>query len=136
MRLVLSALMAAVAVPLAAQQAPQQRQIKLDVSPAGQAIVKKYLGTGDPQAQALVKQLQGTVGQLRALPKAPKLDLTRMQALMRQQESLEGQLRRRSNDRTIAMLREMSEADRLSFLRGLEAAGQARAQAAAAQRKK
>ena len=134
--LVLAALIGAVAAPVAAQQAPQQRQIKLDVSPAGQAVMKKYLGSPDPQAQALVKQMQGVVGQLRALPKAPKLDLARMQALMRQQETLESQLRRRSNDRTLAMLREMSEADRLKFLRGLEAAGQQRAAAAAAQRKK
>lgn len=132
-RLVLAALIAAVASPIAAQQAPQQRQVKLDVSPAGQAIIKKYMGSPDPQAQAMLKQLQATVTQIRTLPQAPKLDLARMQTLMRQQESLEGQLRRRGNDRTIAMLREMSEADRLKFLRGLAAAGQARAEA---QRKK
>lgn len=131
-RLVLAALIAAVASPIAAQQAPQQRQVKLDVSPAGQAIMKKYMGSPDLPAGALVKQLQATVAQMRALPQAPKLDLARMQALMRQQESLEAQLRRRGNDRTLAMLRELSEADRLKFLRSLAAAGQQ----AAAQRKK
>lgn len=124
--------LAALAVPAAAQQ-PQQRRVQLDVSPAGQAVMKKYLGAPDPQTQALAKQLQGTVGQLRQLPRAAKLDLPRMQALMRQQESIEAQLRRRTNDRTIAMLREMSEPDRLKFLRGLAAAGQAQA---AAQRTK
>lgn len=131
-RLLLAAVLVAVAAPVAAQQAPKPGQIKLDVSPAGQAIMKKYLGAPDPEAQALIKQMQGVVGQLRALPGQPKLDLARMQALMRQQESLEAQLRRRSNDRTIAMLRELSEPDRLKFMRGLAAAGQQ----AAAQRKK
>ena len=133
-RLLLAGALVALAAPVAAQQPAPQRQIKLDVSPAGQAVMKRYIGTGDPQAQALMKQLQGVVGQLRALPKAPKLDLARMQTLMRQQEAIETQLRRRSNDRTLAMLREMTEADRLKFLRGLQAAGQA--QAAAAQRQK
>ncbi len=135
-RILLAGALVALAMPAAAQQAAPQRQVKLDVSPAGQAIMKRYLGAPDPQVQALMKQLQGTVGQLRQLPQAPKLDLARMQALMRQQETLETQLRRRGNDRTMAMLREMSESDRLKFLRGLQAAGQAQAQAAAAQRKK
>ena len=122
-----AALAAALAMPAAAQQ--QRAQVKLDVSPAGQAVMKKYLGSPDPQTQGLAKQLQGVVGQLRTLPRAAKLDLPRMQALMRQQETLEAQLRRRTNDRTIAMLREMSEADRLKFLRSLAAAGEAQAAA-------
>ena len=136
MRIVLGAALAAttLAMPAAAQQ--PRAQVKLDVSPAGQAVMKKYLGTRDPQMEALAQQLRGVAGQMQALPRAPKLDLAKMQGLMRQQESLESQLRRRSNDRSLAMLREMSEADRLKFLRGLAAAGQQRAAAQAQQRKK
>ena len=122
------AAVAAPTVPAGAQQTAQ-RQVKLDVSPAGQAIMKKYLGARDPGIDGLLKQLQGVVGQLRQLPRAQKLDLARMQGLMRQQETLQSQISRRNNDRTLAMLREMSEVDRLKFLRGLEAAGQAQAAA-------
>ena len=120
----------ALAAPLAAQQPQQRVQVKMDVSPAGQVIMKKYLGTRDPQVMTLLTQIQGVAGQLRQLPRAPKLDLAKMQQLMRQQESLQAQIQRRNNDRTLQMLREMTEADRLKFLRGLEAAG-AQAQAAA-----
>lgn len=116
-------LLAALAAPAAAQTPPPgTRQVKIDVSPAGQAVLKKYLGVRDPGVAPLVEQLRAVTRQMNALADAPRLDLARLQALMRQQEQADAAIKRRGNDRTLAMLRELSEADRLKFLRSFRAA--------------
>lgn len=105
---------------LAAPAAAQQRaEIKLNLSPAGQAVAKTYLGTPDPQIQALAKRGAEVMQRQKALIAAPKLDLVQFAALMRQREQVQSQLARRSNDRMLQMLRELSEADRVAFLRGI-----------------
>lgn len=123
-----AALLALAAAGAAAAQAPApgQRQVKINVSPAGQAVLKRYLGTPDPAVARQLQQLRDAGRQVAALADAPRLDLVRLQALLRQQEATEAAIRRRGNDRTIAMLRELSEADRLSFVRSFRA-GQAMA---------
>lgn len=93
-------------------------QMHFDVSPAGQAVMKKYLGVPDPAFVALAKQLQEVAVQVKGLGAAPKLDMGRLEQLLRQQEQLQAQMRKRSDDRLLAMLGEMSEADRLGFARG------------------
>lgn len=114
--LILAALFAAPA-PAQAPPAPGTRQIKIDVSPAGQIVLKKYLGTRDPFIVQRIEQLRGVAQQMQVLSSAPRLDLVRLEALMRQQEALEGTIKRRGNDRTLAMLRELSDADRTKFVR-------------------
>ena len=89
-------------------------------------MLKRYLGTPDPAVAQQLQQLRDAGRQVAALAEAPRLDLVRLQALLRQQEATEAAIRRRGNDRTIAMLRELSEADRLSFVRSFRA-GQAMA---------
>ena len=105
-----------VATPVAAQQ---RAQIKLNLSPAGEAVAKRYLGGPDPQIQAMAKQLAEIMQQQRALVTAPRLDLARFTALMRKREQLQGQMTRRSNDRMLQLLGELNEADRIALLRGL-----------------
>lgn len=109
---------ALVATPVVAQQ-PKGRTVKLDVSPAAEAVIKKWMGSRDPVIDKSVRELGSVMQQLRALPSAPRLDLARMTALMRRQEALEAQIRTRGNNRTLAMLREMPEGDRMKFLRSM-----------------
>ena len=106
-------------------QAPQPvtRQIKIDVSPAGQAVIKKYLlGAQDPFIVQRVQQLRTNAQQSVALADAPTLDLVRLESLLRQKEALQTAIQRRGDDRTLAMLKELPEADRIKFLRSLRAA--------------
>ena len=118
-----AALLTALAGPAAAQ-APNRTTVHMDVSPAGQAVIKKWMTGRDPQIEASVKQLRDVATQLRAMPNQPKVDLARMTALMRRQEALEAAIRTRSNNRTLGMLRELPEGDRIKFLRGIAKAGQ------------
>lgn len=114
--------LAAVAAPAAAQTPPPgTRQVRIDVSPAGQAVLKKYLGVADPAVVPMVNQLRATAQEMAGLANAPKLDLVRLRALMRRQETLQAAIQRRSNERTLAMLSELSEADRVKFVRSFGA---------------
>lgn len=111
------------AAPSVAQTPPPgTRQIKLDVSPAGQAVLKRYLGAPDPGMRPLAEQMAAVSRQMVALADGQRLDLARVQVLLRRQESLQAAMVRRSNDRTLAMLTALPEPDRLKFLRSLRAA--------------
>jgi hypothetical protein len=110
----------AVLAPLALQAAPAAR-VNVPLSPAGQAVAKKYLGSPDPQAQAIARQMQASAGKVRALAAAPKLNMAQLAALIGEQQRLQAALRKRSDDRVMAMLDEMGEADRLAFVRGMTA---------------
>lgn len=116
----IAAAAACVALPAAAQQAPQQGvRINFNLSPAGQAIAKRYLSTPDPQAKPLADRANAIAQQQRALVAAPKLDLAKFAAGLHEQEKIRGQVVRLANERMLKMLGEMSEPDRLGFLRGL-----------------
>lgn len=114
--------LAALGAPAFAQAPPQNRQVRIDVSPAGQAVIKKFLGTRDPAIVQQMGQLQSLAQRMVALSNAPQLDLARLQALMRQQEGIEAAIRRRGNDRMIAMLTALSPADRVKFVRSMRGA--------------
>lgn len=113
----LAAVLSITAVPGAAQQ--RTMQLRLDLSPAGQAVAKRYLGTPDPQAQALAARVAEVGRRQKAMVAAPRLDLVQFAASLRQQEQLQGQMMRMANDRMLRMLRELSEPDRVAMLRGL-----------------
>lgn len=111
------ALLAAPALAQAPQ--PVTRQIKIDVSPAGQAVLKKYLGAQDPFIVQKIQQLRANQQASVALADAPTLNLVRLEALMREKEALQTAVQRRGDDRTLQMLKELPEADRTKFLRSL-----------------
>ena len=115
-----AALAAGAGLPAVAQQPAQQGvRLNFNVSPAGQAVMKKYMSTPDPQAKALAEQANAVAQRQRALIAAPKLNLAQFAAGMRQQEALRAQITKLANDRMIKMLGEMNDADRVGFLRGL-----------------
>lgn len=111
------AVMASVAGPAAAQQ--QQTRIQMNLSPAGQTVVKRFLSTRDPQAVALAQRATAISAQLKPVVAAPKLDLARFGALLRQQEQVQTQAMRAGNDRMLRLLGALSEADRVAFVRGM-----------------
>lgn len=119
-------LLIALAVPAAPQAstppAAARGQVWLNISPAGQAIAKKYLGTPDPEMVQLAQRGAGLAQKIRALSAAKTLDMVQLATLIRQQETLQSAMRKRSNDRMLAMLGEMNEADRISFVRGIATA--------------
>ena len=116
-RAALLALALLTAPALAQTPPPGARQIRLDVSPAGQAVLKKYLSTPDPVVAQQARQLQGLGQQLEGIASAPTLDGARLRAVMRQQEAVEATIKRRNNERMVAMLGELSAADRIKFVR-------------------
>lgn len=114
-----AAVAAAVTAGPAVAQQQQQARIQINLSPAGQAVAKRYLSTPNPPAVALQKRGVELSQQLRATIAAPKLDVARFGTLLRQQEQLQGQMMRMANDRMLRMLGELSEADRVAFVRGM-----------------
>ena len=115
-----AALAVGATMPAAAQQPAQQGiRLNFNVTPAGQAVMKRYMGTPDPRAKALADQANAVAQRQRALIAAPKLNLAQFAAGLRQQEALRAQITKLANERMIKMLGELSEADRVGFLRGL-----------------
>lgn len=103
--------------PAAAPAGPR----KIVLSDEGRAIASKVYGAPDPQAQALMAEQAGVRGQLDQLVMAASIDVNKLEALMKQEERIQGDLRRRANDRMITLLRALPEADRVVFVRALGA---------------
>jgi len=132
-------MLAALLLTLAAAGEPQQVKPKTQVqqklpasslSPAGQAAVTKYLGAPDPQIESMGRQMQNAAAQVRTLSTAPKIDLVKLEAAVHQQERLESAIRVRANSRMLALLKVLSDADRVAFLHGMaQVQAQARAEA-------
>jgi len=122
-------LLAALAVPApsAAAVAPSappaaapagQRVVKL--SPQGSEVVKQWSTQGDPGLQMLVQQQRELRTQMLALIGAPKIDVAKLEALMKKQEGLQSDIRQRSDARLLALVKALPEADRSLFLKSLQ----------------
>lgn len=106
---------------MAQQPQPPQQGIKLsfNLSPAGQAVAKRYLGVPNPQTKVFAERAAALSQRQRAMVAGPKLDMAQFAAVLRQQEQLQAQVMRTGNDRLLKLLGELSEADRIAFLKGL-----------------
>ena len=98
--------------------APAPRKIP-GVSDAGNAILAKAQAAPDPQLSALIRQQRGIHDQLISAVMAPTIDIDKIAAILKQAEALQDQFHLRSNDRLIAAVRLLPEADRGPFLRAL-----------------
>ncbi|HWI85543.1 MAG TPA: hypothetical protein VNT42_04365 [Sphingomonas sp.] len=96
------------------------------VSDAGNAILAKAQGTPDPQLQALAKQQRAAHDLLTTAVMAPVIDVEKVTTALRQQEAVQTQIRTHNNDRLIAVLKQLPEEDRGTFLRTLVMAKAAR----------
>jgi hypothetical protein len=101
-----------------AQQPPTPKRIE-GVSEAGNALFAKAQSAPDPAMVTLVRQQRQLRDQLNAAGLAAKVDPDKVEALLRQSEEVAGQIRTRNNDRLLAVLRALPEADRAPFLRGV-----------------
>lgn len=111
---------AGMVVPAAAAQAQAPAPPKVPgVSDAGNAILSKAQTSPDPQMAAAIRQIQAAHNQLTAAVMEPTIDVAKVGALMKQQASAETAARTRQNDRLIAVLGQLSPADRGAFLRAL-----------------
>ena len=92
------------------------------VSAAGNAIIGKMEVQSTPGLRAILVQQKDVQGQISALALAPTIDVDKLGALLKQGEALQGQFRTRFNDRLIATLKALPEADRSPFLKAIGSA--------------
>lgn len=118
-RMIGAALAAAVGMAAVPATAQQKAQVRLNLTPAGQAVAKRFMGAPDPQLVAMNQRAVAVVQRQKALIAAPRLDLVQFAAVLRQREQLQSQIMRHSNDRMLKMLGELSEADRVAMMRGM-----------------
>jgi uncharacterized membrane protein len=105
------------AVATAPAPAAGRRSIKL--SPQGTGVVKQWAAQKDPGLQMLVQQQRDIRSQMETLVNAPKIDVARLEDLMKKQESLQSDIRQRTDARMLALVKALPEADRSIFLKGI-----------------
>lgn len=89
------------------------------VSEEGNAVLAKAQITPDPQLQAIVKQQRAAREQLNVAIMAPVIDIDQVAAAFRQDEIAQQQARAHDHDRVVAVLKQLPEEDRGTFLRTL-----------------
>jgi len=102
----------------AAAQAPAPKRFP-GVSDAGNAILAKAQSTPDPQQLSINRQLKAAHDQVIAAVMAPVIDVEKVSAAIRAEEAAQAQARTHNNDRLIAVLAQLPDDDRGTFLRTL-----------------
>lgn len=114
---------AAVAAPPkvapAAAPAPAAGRRSIKLSPQGTEVVKQWAAQKDPGLQMLVQQQRDIRSQMETLVNAPKIDVARLEDLMKKQEGLQSDIRQRTDARMLALVKALPEADRSIFLKGI-----------------
>ena len=96
------------------------------VSDAGNAVLAKAQATPDPVMQGLVRQQRAAHDLLTTAVMAPVIDVDKVTAALRQEEAVQAEVRTHGNDRLLAVLKQLPEDDRGTFLRTLVMARQGR----------
>ena len=89
------------------------------VSDAGNAILVKAQTTPDPQLQSLARQLKTVRDQLTSAVMAPAIDLDKIAGILRQQDSVQTQIRTQQTEHWITVLKQLPDEDRGTVLRTL-----------------
>jgi uncharacterized membrane protein len=97
------------------------------VSDEGNAILAKAQSAPDPQQQAIVKQVRAAHDQVIAAVMAPTIDVDKVATALRAEEAAQAQVRTHNTDRLIAVLRQLPNDDKGTFLRTLVLSRQQRA---------
>lgn len=108
---------AKVAPPVALPLTPGSRRIAL--SPEGRAIASRVMSTADPRAAAIQAELATLRQQKAVVIAGPVIDVDKLEAIMRKEETLQSEFRTRSNDRLLSLLRALPEGDRLALVQAL-----------------
>ena len=102
----------------ATPQAPAPKRFP-GVSDAGNAILAKAQATPDPQQQTINRELKAAHDQVIAAVMAPVIDVDKVSAAIRAEEAAQAQARTHNNDRLIAVLKQLPDDDKGTFLRTL-----------------
>jgi hypothetical protein len=89
------------------------------VSDAGNAILTKAQTTPDPQLQSLARQLKTVRDQLTSAVMAPTIDLDKIAGILRQQDTVQTQIRQQQTEHWITTLKQLPDEDRGTVLRTL-----------------
>ncbi|PTQ09949.1 hypothetical protein CLG96_12395 [Sphingomonas oleivorans] len=104
--------------------APVRRVARIaGLSDAGNAVVQRIMGQADPEIGVLARRRSELNAQFQAAIAQPTIDIAQIEALMRQEETLQDEARARTSGRVLALLKELPEADRGPFLRALRMPG-------------
>ncbi len=105
------------AKPAPVQLTTQPRRATL--SPEGRAVTQRIYGTPDPRMAELTASLAALKADRVQLITSLPVDLDRLEALLRKEETLQAEFRTRTNDRLMALLRELPEIDRAAMLQNM-----------------
>lgn len=94
------------------------------VSDQGNTILNRALNTPDSALDNLIRQQRGLHDALAQAASQPNVDVDQIATLLKQREDLMAQYRQRLDDRLLAVMRQLSPADRNAFARGLVNNGQ------------
>ena len=105
------------AKPAEVRLAPGTRRITL--SAEGNTIAQKIMGTPDPRLAQIQAEMTSVMEEQKKLISGPKIDVDKLEPLLRRKEALQSEVRTRSTDRMIALLRALSDTDRVALLQNL-----------------
>ncbi len=116
---------------LAAASAASPRRFP-GVSDEGNAVLAKAQTTPDPQLVTLNRQMRAAHDQLITAVMAPVIDVDKVTTAVRAEETAQAAVRTHNNDRLLAVLKQLPDGDRGTFLRTLVLSRQAKPAAAPA----
>lgn len=103
------------AAPLALT--PGTRRVVL--SPEGNAIAAKLMGAPDPRMAQIRAEIATLKQEQLKLIGGPTVDVDKLEPLFRREEVLQTEVRTRTVDRMLSLLRALSDPDRVSLLQSL-----------------
>ena len=92
---------------------------RITLSAEGNATAQKIMGTPDPRLVQIQSEMGAIQEEQKNLIVGPKIDVDKLETLLRKREALQAEVRTRSNDRMIALLRALGDPDRVALLQNL-----------------
>jgi len=99
-------------VPLPLTPGPR----RVTLSPEGNVIAARIMGSPDPRMAQIRTELTTIKQDQLKLIAGPTVDLDKLEPLFRREEALQTEARTRQNDRMIALLRALTDPDRMAVL--------------------
>ena len=96
---------------------PGTRRVVL--SPEGNAIAAKLMGAPDPRMVQIRVELAALKQEQLKLIAGPAVDVDKLEPLLRREEILQTEVRTRTVDRMLSLLRALSDPDRVALLQSL-----------------
>jgi hypothetical protein len=91
------------------------------MSPEGRVIANRIYNMPDPRAGALASEIAALRLERTQLIAGSPIDIDALESLLRKDEELQGERRKRSNDKLLELVRALPEPDRAVLLKSLAA---------------